>query len=397
MSAPLAGIRVLDLGRFVAAPYCALILADMGADVIRVERPGGDDDRRLGLTGPHGETFTFANLARHKRGVSLDVRHPTGRRILLELAAQCDVFLHNFGPSAAAALRLTYEDVRAVRADVIYTAISAFGATGPDAHRTGFDPIAQTRSGAAALTGFDGEPPLRSGVPWVDYSTGLCAALGTALALRHRDATGEGQSVDCSLLQTAVSYVAPMIAEASVVGRERPRLGNRAAYLAPCDLYRCRDGYVYVVCVTDASWRSLAHLIGRDDLRDAADLQRPVDRFERSARIEPAIIAWMAERTVETVVAAMDDARIPCSAYRSTAQIRDDPQVRALGMLQEIDLQVDGLPPVPVGAVPFRLSSMAPAVHERPPRVGEHSAAVLQGLLGYTSEQIADLKARNII
>src|SRR5918999_6058416 len=169
----------------------------------------------------------FVSFARGKKGITLDVRGGhAARGVLRDLVARCDVFVHNFAPAAARVFVLAYEDIRAIRPDVVYAAISCYGAAGPYASRVGFDPMAQMASGAAALTGEEGEPPLRAGVPWVDYSTGLAAALGIVASLRHRDATGEGQAVDCALLRTAVSYTAPMIAEAALAGQERPRPGH---------------------------------------------------------------------------------------------------------------------------------------------------------------------------
>jgi crotonobetainyl-CoA:carnitine CoA-transferase CaiB-like acyl-CoA transferase len=393
----LRGIRVLDLGRFISAPFCGMILAGMGAEVVRVERPGGDEDRRLGLVGPHGENFTYAGLARNKKGITLDVRRPEAREVVADLIARADVFLHNFSPAAAAALGLSYERVRSIKPDIIYTAISCYGSSGPHAHRTGFDPIAQTGSGAAALNGFDGDPPLRAGVPWVDYSTGMSAALGTVLALRHRDAAGEGQAVDCALLQTAVSYAAPAIAEAVVTGQSRPRLGNRAAYLGPSDLYQCRDGFVYVACATTAAWRALADLIGRPDLRDAPGLRTPLDLFERRADIDPLVAAWIRARTAAEVVAAMDEVRVPCGVYRAPADVPDDPQVRAGTMLPTVDLDVPGMRPVPVGALPFRLSRTPEVAPTRAPRVGEDNDDVYARWLGYGAERLASLRATGVI
>lgn len=393
----LHGLRVLDLGRFVAAPYCGLLLADMGAEVIRVERPGGDEDRRIGLTGANGENFVYPNLARNKRGITLDLRQPAGHAVLFELITHADVFLHNFSPGAAAALGVEYAQVRAARPDIIYTGISCYGTLGPHAERGGFDPMAQATSGAAAVSGFDGDAPLRAGVPWVDYSTGLSAALGTLLALRQRDATGLGQSVDCALLQTAVSFMAPMIAEAVVAGRERPRLGNRAAYIGPSDLYRCRDGYVYVACATEGTWRALMRLIGQAALLTDLDLQTHGARFEQRGRVDPLVADWMRARTVAEVLAALDAAHVPCGVYRSTAEVPADPQVRAGGMLLEVDLESPGLGAVPVGAPPFRLSGAPAARCARPPRAGEHNRDVYEGLLGYAPERLAELRAAAVI
>lgn len=393
----LHGVRVVDLGRFIAAPYCGTILADMGAEVIRVERPGGAEDRHAGLTGRHGETFTYASLARNKKAITLDVTRGESREILSALVSRADVFLHNYSPDAAAAFKLTYDDIRAIKRDIVYTGISCYGNDGPYAHRTGFDPIAQVGSGAAALTGFEHEAPMRCGVPWVDYSTGLCAALGTLLALRHRDAVGDGQAVDCALLQTAVSYTAPMIAEAVVTGRERPRLGNRAAYLGPCDLYRCRDGYVYVAPVTRAAWCALAKLIGHAELTEAANLRTDQQLFEQRARIDPLVTRWMEQQTTDEALSALERVRVPCGVYRTTAQVADDPQVRARRMLEYVDLEEPGLPPVPVAGVLVRLSKTPGAVVRRPPRVGEHNEEIYVQLLGYDRDRLAALATRGVV
>lgn len=335
MSAPgvLHGIRVLDFGRFISAPYCAMMLADLGAEVIRVERPGGEEDRSIGLQASNGQNFTFLSLARNKRAITLRVESPEGRAVLQDLVRRSDVFLHNFTPSTAEHRKLAYEDIRSIRHDIIYAAISCYGSAGPLRARGGFDPIAQVCSGAASLTGSERDPPLRSGVPWVDYSTGLCAAFGILAALRHRDATGEGQAVDCALLQTAVSFTAPMIAEAVIAQRERPRLGNRGPYLGPTDLYRCRGGYVYVATVTESMWRSLLRLIGHPELADLPDLRTDLQRFENRELIDPLVQQWMERLTVAEAVSALETAHLPCGIYRTTAEVPDDPQVRACGML----------------------------------------------------------------
>jgi len=393
----LAGVRVIDFGRFIAAPYCGMILADMGAEVVRVERPGGDEDRRLGLTASNGENLTFPLLARNKLGITLDLRQPSARPVLFDLVRCSDVLLHNFGPGAAAALGLAYDDVRQVKPDLIYTEVSCYGTVGPDAHRTGFDPIAQVASGAAALNGTDGDAPLRCGVPWVDYSTGLCAALGTVLALRHRDKTGKGQAVDCSLLRTAISYVSPMIAEATVLRRPRPRLGNRAAYMGPTDLYQCLDGHVYVVCATDAAWKSLAGVIGRPDFLTDSALQTSYGRFEQRHRVDPVVTQWIAQRTVRDVVAAMDAVKIPCGIYRSTNDVADDPQVQADNILIGLNLEWSGLEHVPAAANPIRLSRTASAIRSRPPRVGEHNRHVYEQLLQYDQSRLGELQRLRVI
>jgi crotonobetainyl-CoA:carnitine CoA-transferase CaiB-like acyl-CoA transferase len=393
----LQNLRVLDFGRFISAPYCGMMLADMGAEVIRVDRPGGEEDRRLGLRSHNGENFTYPSLARNKKAITLDLLRPRGLEVLRDLVAQTDVLLHNFSVQATKAMHITYEEVRSLKPNIIYTGISCYGTDGPYACRIGFDPIAQVVSGAAALTGFEGDVPLRSGVPWVDYSTGLCAALGTVLALRHRDRTGEGQEVDCSLLQTAVSYTAPMVAEALVAGTERPRLGNRAAYLGPSDLYKCLDGYVYLAAVTDAMWCSLMTLLGCVELIDDLGLQTNEQRFQQRERIDPLVRRWAARQTVEQVTAALEKAHIACGAYHSTAEVSQDRQVQARRMLEYSDLGAAGLERVPISGLPIRLSRSPAKISSRAPRVGEHNHEIYMKLLGYRNEKVALLSAEAVI
>jgi crotonobetainyl-CoA:carnitine CoA-transferase CaiB-like acyl-CoA transferase len=394
----LADVRVLDFGRYIAAPYCSLVLADLGAEVIRVEAPGGEADRRLGLRAAHGETFVFAGLARNKKGVSLDLRSGDGARaVLRDLLGVCDVVLHNFAPAAAAALGLGYERLRAIRPDVILAAISAYGSRGPDANRTGFDPVAQMASGAAAVTGDAESGPLRAGVPWVDYSTGLAAAAGILAAVRHRDRTGEGQAVECALLRTAVSYTAPIAAEATVGGQVRPRLGNQPAYIGVSNLFACADGHIYVVAVSPSTWRALARVIGHPELVDDPELSTPEGRFIARDRVDPLVEAWTRLRTVAAAAAVLSGERIPHAEYRTSAEVPGDPGVIANEMLAYVDLEHEGLSRVPATATPIALSRLSVPATSRPPRPGEHNAEVYGRLLGYSEHRMRELEDSGVI
>lgn len=394
----LEGIRVLDFGRFIAAPYCGMLLADMGAEVIRVDRPGGEEDRTVGLRASNGENMGYPSYARNKKGVTLNVFSKDGARGVLEdLVRHSDVFLHNFSPSAVKAFKLTYDDIRAVKPDIIYTGISCYGSDGPYADRNGFDQIAQTFSGACALTGYEGDPPLRSALPWVDYSTALCATIGTLLALRHRDQTGEGQQVDCALLQTAVSFMAPMIAEAEILGKERPRLGNRSAYIGPTDLYKCSDGYVYIATTMEGMWRRLMKLIGHEDLLEDPELDTDLKRFEHRDKVDPLVAQWMERHTVKDVVAAMEENRIPCGTYNSSAQVSSDPHVQARRMLEYADLGADGLERVPICGIPVKLSQTPGSIDQPPPKIGQHNDWCYRQLLGYDTGKIDALTSAGII
>jgi crotonobetainyl-CoA:carnitine CoA-transferase CaiB-like acyl-CoA transferase len=394
----LSDVRVLDLGRYIAAPYCSLILADLGAEVIRVERPGGELDRRLGLCASHGESFLFTALARNKKGITLDLRAGgAAHGVLLDLAAHSDVLLHNFSPAGAATLGLAHAEICSVRPDIVYAAISSYGSRGPGAARTGFDPIIQMASGAASTTGSRESGPVRCGVPWVDYGTGLSAAVGILAALRRRDRTGAGQQLECSLLRTALSFTAPMVAEATVAGRPRPALGNQAAYVSVSNLFPCADGHVYIVAVSSGSWRALTALVGAPEWAEDETLRTPAQRYEQRERIDRQIAAWTRGRSVSCALAQLEHARIPCGAYRDSGELGDDPQVLAEGMLRYVDLETDELDRVPTTALPLSLSELEPPAAARPPRLGEHNAEVYAGLLGYGPERLEELTAAGVI
>lgn len=397
MQATLSDIRVLDFGRFIAAPYCGMILADMGADVIRIDRPGGEEDRSYGLLAPNGENLSYPSYARNKRGITLNLLKPESRPVLHDLVREADVVLHNFSPGAAAAMGLKYDELKGIKPDIIYTGVSCYGAAGPYAKRIGFDPIAQSMSGAASFNGFADDPPVRSQLPWVDYSTGLCAAIGTLLALRHRDQTGEGQAVDLALLQTAISFTAPMIAEATVLGRERPKVGNRTAYVGASDMFKCKDGYVYCSVILDAMFARLMKVVGAEDLLDDPELDTDMKRFENFDRINPRVAAWMEGRTVAEVMEAMEKARVPCAPALATTDVPDDPHVRERGYLQYCDLGYPGLENVPISGIPVTMSKSPGSLRRRAPRVGEHNEEIYRDLLGYDAGRIEELKSDEVI
>ena len=398
MTKVLAGVRVLDFGRFIAAPYCGMIFADMGAEVIRIDRPGGEEDRRVGLKASNGENLSYPSYARNKKCISLNVLTKDAPRDVLEdLVRISDVFLHNFSPGAIKAFSLTYDDIKAIKPDIIYTGISCYGSTGPYCDRVGFDQIAQTFSGAAALNGYEGDPPLRAGLPWVDYSTALCATIGTLLALRHRDATGEGQMVDCALLQTAMSFIAPMVAEAEVLGKERPRIGNRSPYFGPTDLYKCRDGYVYIATTMEGMWRRMMKIVGHEELISHPDFDTDIKRFEHRDKVDPFVAEWMERHTVAEVNATMDENRIPCGEYHSTRDVASDPHVQARKMLEYMDLGVPGLEHVPVCGIPIHLSATPGEVRDVAPKVGQHNDEYYRDKLGYSEEKMMSLRQSGAI
>ncbi len=398
MERVLDDIRVLDFGRFIAGPYCGMLLADMGAEVIRVERPGGEEDRTIGLLGPHGENLSYASVNRNKKAITLQlIGNDRGRQVLADLVRACDVVLYNFSPDAARMMGLGYDRLKEIRPDLIVTAVSCFGSEGPYATHQGFDFIAQAMSGSLALGGYPDRPPLRAFMLPMDYGTALAAAFGTVLALRHRDRTGEGQRVDLSLLGTGVSWNAWAIAEAEVLGRKRPWVANRGVYVGPTDLYPCRDGSVFVACIMDTLWRRILRVIGHEELLEDPELHNDYARFEHRERVDPLIAEWCSERTVDEVLRELRAARIPCGPVLDLDEVASDPHVAATGMVEYSDLGLPGLERVPISGVPVRMSATPGRVVHRAPRVGEHNAEVYGGLLGYDQAELAELARTDVI
>ncbi len=398
MANVLQDIRVLDFGRFVACPYCGMLLADMGAEVIRVERTGGEEDRTIGLQGPDGQNFAWSSMARNKKGISLNLMENGGsRKILADLVRKTDVVIHNFTPKAAEMMGLAYSDLKDVKPDIILTGISCFGSEGPYRDLPGFDFIAQAMSGAMALGGYPDKPPLRAFMLPMDHTTGILAAFATAMAIRHRDQTGEGQEVDLSLLRTAISMVTPQIAEAEVLGQLRPMIGNRAAYMGPTDLFKCKDGHVFIATIMNSLWQRLVKVIGCEELLDDPELQNDLQRYYQRERIDPLITKWTEQRTVQAVLDEMKKAHIPCGPCLGLDEVSRDRHVQATGMVTYMDMETPGLDKLPVSNTPFKMTRTPPAVERRAPRPGEHNSEIYCGLLGYSEHQLAEFKKKGAV
>ena len=398
MKRVLDDIRVLDFGRFIACPYCGMLLSDMGAEVIRIERPGGEEDRTHSLLGPNGQNLSYPSYNRNKKGITLRIaKNDAGKEVLADLVKKTDIIIHNFTPQAAKFMGLTYDEMRAIKPDIILTAVSCFGGEGPYKDRPGFDFIAQAYSGSLALGGFPDKPPIRAFMNPMDYSTALSAALGSVLALRHRDETGEGQEVDLSLLRTALSFTTPMIAEAEVMGKIRPMIGNRAVYLGPTDLYECKDGYVFIATIMNTLWKRLAKVVGHPELIDDPELHNDLERYYHRDKIDPLIAAWTKERTKAEVLDKMEEAHIPCGPCLGLDEVASDPHIKETGMIEYVDMEVPGMEHFPVSVNPIKMSKTPPRIDSRAPRVGEHNADIYEGLLGYDSERLAALKESGTI
>ena len=396
MAGPLTGIRVLDLGRFIASPFCGMLLADLGADVIRIEKPGGTEDRFMGLLTPAGSSYSFANQNRNKRGITLNFeRSEKGKQILHELVRRSDVVIHNFSPAAARALGITYEDFKAVKHDIIFARVSAFGYFGPYQDRIGFDQIAKAMSGAMAVSGFQ-ETPTKEQPPHIDYTTAALTAVGVIAALYHRQRTGEGQAIDTSLLQTGITYAATYIGEWEIGKVLRQRTGNRSPFIGPSDLYRAKDGrWVMLAIITNSIWRRFANYIGREDLVNDPRFHNDFARWEHRDIIDPVVAEWVASLTAEEIIAAAEKIPIPAGICYEQTEIASHPQVQAGEMMVQVDMP-DGLGPVPVTNTPIRMSATPTQIERSFPAVGEHNDEVYGKILGFTPEYIEKLKGEGV-
>lgn len=391
----LQGIRVLDFGRYVAGPYCATLLGYLGAEVIRVERVGGGEDRFIAPVTSQGEGAVFLQTGCNKRSLALDLRRPEARAILTRLIATADVVVANLPPATLTALGLDYRSLHKLRPEIILATQTAFGDHGPYRDRGGFDGVAQAMSGAMYMSGVPGAPA-KAAAPYVDYTTAVLAAFGTLAALLHRQASGEGQEVKTTLLGTALAVFNSHLIEQSVTGIGRVGSGNRVQTSAPSDVFATRDGQLLTHVVGNALFKRWAHLMG-DAERWVSDPRYGSDqsRADHAAPILERMRSWCAERTTAQAVAELERAGIPAGPVLSPQQALDDPQVAAMGFLKAVGDYPGLAHPAQVSDLPVSFSRLSGGIAQAPPRAGEHTAAILASL-GFSAAEIAALSASGV-
>ena len=393
--APLSGLRVLDLSRVLSGPYCTALLADLGAEVIKIETPGrGDDSRHFGpFVG--GASVYFALINRNKKSVTLNLKHARAKEIVLALAEKSDVVVENFRPGVATRLGLDYETLARRNPRLVYLSISGFGQDGPHAGWAAYDLIIQAMSGIMSVTGRAEGPPTALGESLGDLWTGLMGSWAVLAALQARARTGQGERIDLGMFDALLSMQMTGLANLLASGKAPPRVGNRHPVTTPVNTYRCRDGLAVLVVTSDAQFKALCGVMGRGELAaDARFLKNP-DRFANEPALRAAIEGWSELLDVDEVVARCHAAEIPAGPVWDLAQAAGSAQVTARGLLRPVAHPAIG--ELKLAPQPAKFSRSAAVEPRREPALGEHTGEVLRGLLGLSDADIAALRAEGAL
>jgi formyl-CoA transferase len=395
MALPLDGVRVVDLTRVLAGPYCTMMLADMGADVIKVEIPGrGDDSRAWGPPWAGTESAYYLSANRNKRSITLNFRTEGGRRVLLDLVRRADVFVENFIPGSLDRLGLGYEDLKKVNPGLVYCSVSGYGYDGPYATRPGYDFIAQAEGGIMSVTGEPEGPPMKVGVAIADITTGMFAAAAILAALRHRDRTGQGQRVEVSLLESVVGWLANVAMNYLVSGELPRRYGNAHPNVVPYQPFATSDGWVAIGVGNDAQFRRFCDVIGRPELADDPRFRTNSDRVINRDVLIPILEEIFKSRTTDEWIEALTAAELPCGPINTLDRVFRHPQVLHRRMVEEIDHPTAGR--IKLVGIPYKFSATPLAIRRHPPTLGEHTEEVLREL-GYSEAEVAALRAEGAI
>jgi formyl-CoA transferase len=395
MTLPLEGLRVLDLTRALAGPFCSQMLGDMGADVLKVEQPGvGDNARGWGPPFQGGESSYFLSVNRNKRSLALNLRDERGAEVLRRLVLQSDVLLENFVPGTLDRLGFSYETCRALKPDLIYCSISGFGQIGPDRERAAYDQVMQGLGGIMSITGEVGGPPMRVGIAIADIMAGMFAAYAVQVALYHRERTGVGQMIDTSLLDGQLAMLTYQAGRYFATGEAPPSSGNQHPTIVPYGVYRASDAYFNLAVGTEDLWRRFCAALELEPLRADPRFTTNRDRLAHRAELNALLEPLFAGHTINQIQELMDQASVPCGAVRDLLSVFTDPQVAALGLIEALDHPTAGA--IKVVGPPYRLSETPPSVRLPPPLLGQHTDEVLREL-AYNDAAIGALRAARVV
>lgn len=393
----LEGITVLDLSRVLAAPYCGMILAEMGARVIKVENPrGGDDSRNMGPFFENGVSAYFINMNRSKEGITLNLKDPEAKKMFLELVKHADVVIENYRPGTMDKLGLGYDVMKEANPAIIYGACSGFGHTGPYSKRAGYDIVAQAMGGLMSTTGWSDGSPTRSGTPMGDVLGGLHLAIGVLAALVNRDKTGKGEKIDIALVDSVVSAMENITMIYQTEGRVPKRIGNRYESTYPYDSFDAKDGYVIIAAGNNKLYKILCDVMGKPELVEDPRFKEVRDRVENHEKLYKIVNAWSSQYTIDEVVKMLNDAGCPSSPVNTIDRLVKDPQIAgARGMFPEIDQP--GVGKMHITATPQKLTRTKSCTRKPAPLLGEDNVKIYGEMLGYDEAKIAELKEKGVI
>jgi CoA:oxalate CoA-transferase len=397
MSGPLAGVRILDLTWVLAGPFASMVLCDLGADVIKVERPSGGDVARTTAPLIDGESCYFFSVNRGKRSVVIDLKSERGRELFLRLVERVDVVLENFTPGTMERLGLGYEALAERNPRLIYAATSGFGQTGPDRLRPALDVVVQGMGGIMSITGEPGGPPVRPGVSLGDITAGLFTAVGVLAALHERERSGRGQMVDVGMLDCQVAILENALVRYFATGQVPQAIGTRHPVATPFQAFPTRDGYIVLALSwgVENQWELYCATIGRPELIDDPRFDTGPLRTEHHAELEPILIEAMKERTTAEWVREFDAIGLPCGPLNNVAEVTELPQVKAREMLVEVEHPRIGRFKLP--NTPVKLSRTPGGVWGPSPDLAQHTDEVLRELLGLSSEEIDALRREGTV
>ena len=394
----LDGVRVLDLTRALAGPYCTMMLGDYGADVIKIELPGlGDDTRRWAPPNIGDQSAYFLSINRNKRSLTLNLRHPDGKRAFMDLARGAQVVVENFTPGVVDRLGIDYQSVKKDNPGIVYCSISGFGQTGPYRSKSAYDQIMQGFGGIMSVTGDPGGPPVKTGVAVTDIGAGMLAAYAIMVALFHQQAQGtpEGQYIDISMLDLQVAWLTYMAAYYFATGNNPPKVGAAHPNLVPYQAFMCQDGkYINIAVGSQRLWERFCSAMGRDDLQDHPDYAQNADRVRNRSVIVPMLQEEFLKRPLTEWISTLDSGGVPCGPINELTDVFSDPQVLSRGMLLETPHPTLG--DIKQAGIPIKFSSTQGSVDRHPPLLGEHTSELLAEL-GYTEEYIRRLREEEAV
>jgi crotonobetainyl-CoA:carnitine CoA-transferase CaiB-like acyl-CoA transferase len=393
--AALAGMRVIGITNWASGAYAEQLLGDMGAEIVRIEKPGRGDDARHLPPFHHGESTTYLFPNRNKKSITLNLKAPEGVALLKRLAAKADVVIENNRPGTLDRLGVGYEALSKLNPRLVMTSISGFGQTGPYRDLPAYDMNIQAITGLMSLTGMADGPPLRTGVAVSDYLAGLNAAYATLVALLHRFRTDEGQHIDVSLYESAIAVLGTALQDQLLMGTSRTRCGNRFGALAPSNTYRCTDGWLLITVANDAQWSRLAPLLPLDSTPDLPALEGAAQRAQHLDLLDAIVGRWTAKYTVAQATSLLSQAGIPCGAINTMADLVADPHFRSRDVAVEVQHPTAG--PMKLVAPMPKLSRTPGRVSLPPPLLGQHNAEIFGTWLGIEGAELTRLSQAGVV